>query len=105
MRIPLKQYGTLLSDYLRPQRGRVFGLAIALLLTIALRILNPQLLGRFIDTATADGPVQTLMAIAAIFLGTAVLIQIVSVLTTYLSETVAWSATNALRLDLVNHCL
>lgn len=105
MRIPLKQYGTLLFDYLKPQQGRVFGLAIALLLTIALRILNPQLLGLFIDTATTDGAIQTLMAIAVAFLGVAVLIQIVSVLTTYLSETVAWTATNALRLDLINHCL
>ena len=105
MRIPLKQYGTLLFDYLKPQRGRVFGLAIALLFTIALRILNPQLLGLFIDTATTDGAIQTLMAIAATFLGAAMLIQVVSVITTYLSETVAWTATNALRLDLVNHCL
>lgn len=105
MRIPLKQYGTLLFNYLKPQQGRVFGLAIALLFTIVLRLLNPQLLGLFIDTATTGGAIQTLMAIATAFLGAAVLIQIVSVLTTYLSETVAWTATNALRLDLVNHCL
>lgn len=105
MRIPLRQYGALLSDYLRPQRGRAIGLAIALLFTIALQILNPQLLGTFIDTATTGGSPQTLMAIALGFIGVAVLIQLLSVITTYLSETVAWRATNALRLDLVSHCL
>lgn len=105
MRIPFKQYGTLLSDYLKPQRGRVIGLAIALLATIALQILNPQLLGIFIDTATTSGATQTLVAIALAFMAIAVLIQLLSVVTTYLSETVAWTATNALRLDLVNHCL
>ncbi|HHP7243859.1 MAG TPA: ABC transporter ATP-binding protein [Elainellaceae cyanobacterium] len=105
MRIPFKQYGTLLSDYLKPQRGRVIGLAIALLATIALQILNPQLLGIFIDTATTGGAIQTLIAIALAFMAIAVLIQSLAVVTTYFSETVAWTATNALRIDLVDHCL
>ena len=105
MRIPLKQYGTLLSEYLKPQRWRVIGLAIALLATIALQILNPQLLGIFIDTATTGGTTQTLVAIAAIFMGSAVFIQLLSIITTYLGETVGWRATNALRLVLIEHCL
>ncbi len=81
------------------------GLAIALLTTIALQILNPQLLGLFIDTATTGAAMQTLIAIALSFMGVAVLIQVFSVATTYLSEIIAWSATNALRLDVINHCL
>ena len=54
MAIPFKQYSNLLADYLKPQQGRVIRLAIALLIlsSIALQILNPQLLGCFIDTAT-----------------------------------------------------
>lgn len=105
MRIPLKQYGTLLADYLRPQRGRVVGLAIALLATVISQILNPQLLGIFIDTATTGGSFQTLVSLAIGFMGVAILIQLFSVITTYLSETIAWTATNALRLDLIDHCL
>ncbi|MGJ3251639.1 MAG: ABC transporter ATP-binding protein [Elainellaceae cyanobacterium] len=105
MRIPLKQYGSLLSDYLKPQQGRVIGLAIALLTAIVLQILNPQLLGLFIDTATTGGATQTLITIALAFMGVAVLIQVFSVVTTYLSETIAWTATNALRLDVIDHCL
>ena len=105
MEIPFKQYGNLLSTYLKPQQGRVIKLAIALLSSIALQILNPQLLGRFIDTAVAGGAIRTLTNIALVYVGVAILNQGLAILTTYLSETVAWTATNALCLDLAEHCL
>ena len=105
MGIPLQQYGNLLSDYLKPQRGRVIKLAIALLGSIALQILNPQLLGYFIDTAVAGGATKTLITIASVFIAVAMLNQVLAVITTYLSETVAWTATNALCIDLAEHCL
>ena len=84
MRIPFKQYSNLLSDYLKPQKRRVIKLAIALLSSIALQILNPQLLGYFIDTAVEGGKTETLITISLIFVGVAVLNQILAVLTTYL---------------------
>ncbi|MGF1481638.1 MAG: ABC transporter ATP-binding protein [Cyanophyceae cyanobacterium] len=105
MGIPLQQYSNLLSDYLKPQQGRVIKLAIALLSSITLQILNPQLLGYFIDTAVAGGATKTLVAIASVFIAVAVLNQVLAILTTYLSETVAWTATNALCLDLAEHGL
>ncbi len=105
MGIPLKQYGYLLSDYLKPQQGRVVGLAIALFSSIALQILNPQILAYFIDTAVARGSSQTLLTAAILFIAVAFLTQILSVIATYLGESVAWTATNALRSDLVAHCL
>jgi ABC-type multidrug transport system fused ATPase/permease subunit len=100
-----QQYGHLLANYLQPQRGRVFGLAIALLCSIALQIINPQILGYFIDTAVNGGSSQILLIAAIGFMAIALLTQVFSVATTYLGETVAWTATNALRVDLANHCL
>ncbi|PSB07474.1 ABC transporter ATP-binding protein [Pleurocapsa sp. CCALA 161] len=105
MEIPLKQYSDLLYDYLKPQQGRVIKLAIALLGSIILQILNPQLLGRFIDTAVKGGATKTLITIASVFVGVSILNQGLAILTTYLSETVAWTATNALCIDLAEHCL
>ena len=105
MEIPLKQYSDLLSAYLKPQQGRVIKLAIALLFGIILQILNPQLLGTFIDTAVEGGATKTLITIASVFVGVAILNQGLTILTTYLSETVAWTATNALCIDLAEHCL
>lgn len=105
MQIPLKHYVALLSHYLEPQRGRVIGMAIALLGSIGLQILNPQILGYFIDTAVSGGSQQRLWTAALLFMGLAVLMQILTVTATYLGSTVAWTATNALRLDLTKHCL
>jgi ATP-binding cassette subfamily B protein/ATP-binding cassette subfamily C protein len=105
MQIPLKQYTSLLAHYLKPQQGRVVGLAIALLSSIGFQILNPQILGYFIDTAVAGGSQQKLLIAAFLFMGLALLTQILTVTATYLGETVAWTATNALRLDLAKHCL
>lgn len=105
MPIPFQQYRSLLADYLKPQRSRVIGLAIALLSSIALQIINPQILRYFIDTAVKSSSQQNLLLAALLFTAIALLTQIFSVATTYLGETVAWTATNALRVDLATHCL
>lgn len=105
MEIPLKQYWALLAKYLQPQRSRVVWLAIALLGSIGLQIVNPQILRYFIDTAVAGGSSQTLFTTAVLFISVALVTQVLAVAATYFGETVAWIATNALRFDLAAHCL
>ncbi|MCU0527804.1 MAG: ABC transporter ATP-binding protein, partial [Elainella sp. Prado103] len=109
MNLSLKQYGNLLAHYLKPQKGRVAWLAITLLGSIGLQLLNPQILGYFIDTAvtqtTSAHTSPALLIAALVFIAIALLTQILAVIATYLSETVAWIATNALRSDLIAHCL
>ena len=105
MKIPVKQYWGLLSQYLKSQRGRVLLLAVLLLTHISLQLLNPQILRYFIDTAVAGGALVTLINAALLFFGVAVLNQGLSIANTYLGEHVAWTATNALRLDLLLHLL
>lgn len=80
-------------------------LAVLLVSGIGLQLLNPQILRRFIDAAVAGREVAALIRMALLFLGVAVAGQTVSLGVTYLGETVAWKATNALRLDLTAHCL
>ncbi|MDL5057543.1 ABC transporter ATP-binding protein [Geitlerinema calcuttense] len=105
MQIPLQQYGALLANYLKPQWGAVVGLTIALLTSIALQIINPQILSYFIDTIFTGGEAQSLPWAALAFSAIALLTQVFSLSATYWGETVAWTATNALRSDLVAHCL
>lgn len=105
MKIGLKEFGNLLIDYLKPQKGRVVKFAIALLASIGLQLLNPQILRNFIDTAVAGGSVQSLFIAAFLFIGVALAKQFMSIAATYYGENVAWTATNALRADLVEHCL
>jgi ATP-binding cassette, subfamily B, bacterial len=103
--VSLQQYWSLLSRHIRPQRLR-FGLMTLLLFTsIGLQVVNPQIMRSFVDAALSGGAAQNLMLIAAAFIGIAVLQQVISICVTYLGESVAWTATNALRAELAWHCL
>jgi ATP-binding cassette subfamily B protein len=105
IKTPTKRYRNLLVNYLKPQWLNVAWLAVLLLSGIGLQLVNPQILRYFIDTARAGSALQELTAAALLFLGVAVVSQALSLLTTYLSGNVAWTATNALRRDLTLHCL
>lgn len=105
MNIPLRQYWSLLVNYLRPQWRRTLALAVLLLVSIGLQLLNPQILRYFIDTAKAGGATRLLVGAAVLFIGAALVNQAISVTATYTSENVGWTATNALRRDLARHCL
>jgi ATP-binding cassette subfamily B protein len=101
----MRERATLLAKYLRTQRKQVLGLSVLLLASIALQLVNPQILRRFIDTASAGGAVETLVATGAVFMVVAFVQQGFAVGAVYLSENVGWVATNALRADLMLHCL
>jgi ATP-binding cassette subfamily B protein len=105
MKIPLKQYWNLLVSYLRPQWPTVTTLAVLILGGTGLQVVNPQIMRRFIDIARAGTTTDTLSRIAALFIGIALVQQAISVLSVYLGEKVGWTATNALRTDLADHCL
>ncbi|MBE9052030.1 ABC transporter ATP-binding protein [Nostocales cyanobacterium LEGE 11386] len=105
MKIGVQQYWNLLVDYLKPQKGRVAKFAIALLASIGLQLVNPQILRYFIDTAVAGGSGQNLFLAALLFIAVALITQAITIAATYYGENVAWRATNALRADLVEHCL
>jgi ABC-type multidrug transport system fused ATPase/permease subunit len=98
-------YKDLLITYLGPQWRRVLIMSILLLSGIALQLVNPQLLRYFIDTATGSGDITILVLTGALFIVLALLNQVVAVCSIYVSENVAWTATNQLRTDLVTHCL
>jgi len=105
MKVPIKQYWRLLRAYLRAQWRWVATLAVLILITIGLRLALPQILRVFIDTATEQGELVVLIRYALLFFGIALGTQALSVAATYVGETVAWTATNALRLDLLDHAL
>lgn len=111
MKVPLGRYWQLLADYLQPQRPRVLLLACLVAVGIGLQLVSPQIIRTFIDTVVASasesrpGVGRELTAAALAYLGVSATIQGLSLASTYLSETVGWTATNALRRDLALHCL
>ena len=105
MNISFKAYWNLLRDHIRPQRGRFVLLAILLFGSIGLRILAPQIMREFIDSAFAGQALKTLTWTALAFIGVALAQQAVTVSVNYLGENVAWTATNDLRAELAWHAL
>ena len=105
MKLPFKAYWDLLSQHIRPQKGRFILLSVLLLGSIGLRIYAPQIMRTFIDSALAGEALQTLTYTAMAFIGIALVQQVVAVGVTYLGENVAWTATNALRAELAWHAL
>jgi ATP-binding cassette subfamily B protein/ATP-binding cassette subfamily C protein len=104
-RLPLKRYWDLLAKYLEPLRFKVVLLAVLIFASIGLRLINPQIIRYFIDTAIATSDDQTLLTAALIFLGVALLLQGIGVAATYVGEDIGWRATNNLRADLALHCV
>ncbi len=105
MKITYRDYIRLLAHYLRPQWARTILLAVLLFGMIGLQLLNPQILSWFIDDALAGKSVFQLSITAVIFIGLALVTQVVSVWSVYVSENVGWTATNLMRADLTEHCL
>jgi ATP-binding cassette, subfamily B, bacterial len=105
MNLPFKAYWDLLSQHIRPQKGRFILLATLLFGSIGLRIFAPQIMRSFIDSALAGEALQTLTWTAMAFIAVALVQQMIAVSVTYLGENVAWTATNALRAELAWHAL
>ncbi|KPV51352.1 helicase, partial [Kouleothrix aurantiaca] len=97
----MNRYWQLLARYLRPQWPRMVLLALVLGGTIAVQVCTPLVAGRFIDRATSGGARRGLGTLALVTMGLALVAQGMAVAETYFAEHVSWSATNALRADLL----
>jgi ABC-type multidrug transport system fused ATPase/permease subunit len=101
----LRQYRELLSRYLKPQMRWVISMAAVLLVGIAIKLINPQVLRYFLDSAQAGGAARHLNTAAGLFLTCAILQQAMELGTQYTAARVGWSSTNRLRSDLALHIL
>jgi ABC-type multidrug transport system fused ATPase/permease subunit len=96
---------SLLSTYLKPYRIRITLLTLVLFAAIAVQVTVPLVTGRFLNAAAGSQPMTTLIDLALITIGLALVGQVLAVAETWLAESVSWDATNALRIDLVRHLL
>lgn len=105
LRLPFREYSGMLLVYLRPQWRKSLLMAVLLLTNVGLQLANPLIIRYFIDTFESGGSINALTYAAVAFIGIALATQGIAVYATYVSENVAWTATNRLRTDLVAHCL
>ncbi|MEM7537071.1 MAG: ABC transporter ATP-binding protein [Chloroflexota bacterium] len=98
-------YFRLLLKYSAPQKYRVTLLGVLVLTTIGFKLVNPQLIRVFLDSAEQGSPLSRLLGAAALFIAATLVEQACLLGATYVSEDVGWRATNWLRADLARHCL
>jgi len=103
MNIPLREYWRLLRRYLVAQRGAALWMAVLLLVSTGLNLAAPQVERAFIDNALAGAPLSLLIRTAIGFFLLKLAHQALHLLARYRVQHVAWTATNALRIDLVAH--
>ena len=80
-------------------------MAAFLLLGIVLQVLNPQIARQFVDATRDSSNTTSLTFLALLFIGAALVSSGFRALAAYVSNDVAWRATNALRADLTAHTL
>ncbi len=95
----------LIAQYLEPQRVQVAILIALVIAMVLLQLIIPQIIRAFLDGIQAHASSTTLSYLAVYFLILAVLSQTIAVAATYVSNTIGWHATNALRSDLALHSL
>ncbi len=95
----------LLAAYLRPERARLLGLGVVLLVATLAPVAGPVLLGHAIDAALRGEPSGDLLAISIAFLVVTVGADALQVVVVWRSVHLAWRVGNRLRLDLARHPL
>lgn len=105
LKLPVRQYFSLLWQYLRSRRLSVAALGLLLVVNIALQLVNPQIIRRFIDQAQVGGTLNNLVFAALLYIALALVTQAVAVVETYVAENLGWAVTNQLRSVLTRHCL
>ncbi len=101
-RLELAAYRSLFARYLMPQWRKALLMALLLLISIGMQLIEPQILRFFIDSA-ATQELTTLIRAALFFLGIAIFRQVFSAWATYLGADVGWRATNLIRQALTRH--
>lgn len=95
----------LLNHYLRPYRGRVVLLVLLLLGSIALQLVAPQVIRRFLDAAVSRPQSTVLVTLSAVFFVVVISQKVLGTASIYFAEDLGWATTNALRRDLAAHVL
>ena len=94
-----------LLRYLRPLRLRVGLLSLTLIAVTAAQLVAPQVLRYYVDAVRGQGPLATLYVAGILFVSLSLASQGIQALRAYLTQDIAWAATNSLRSDLAMHLL
>lgn len=105
MQAPSTSYRGFLRTYLAPQRKHLAILATLMLIDLALQLGLPRVVQTFIDSATSQVELRTLLWIGVAYLVVALGQNWTLVGWQYMAQNIGLIATNRIRADLTIHCL
>ncbi len=102
----LKYTVSLLKKYMNPYLPQVMLLAVLLLILSGIDILNPQIIRYYIEAVNEPVLNTRLILIASIvYIIVNLIHRVLFVIIRWISQNLAWSTTNDLRIDLTRHCI
>ena len=105
MQAPSTSYRRFLQTYLAPQRAHLVILAMLMLIDLVLQLGLPRVVQTFIDSATHQAELRTLLWIGVAYLAVAIGQNWTLVGWQYVAQNIGLIATNRIRSDLTLHCL
>jgi ABC-type multidrug transport system fused ATPase/permease subunit len=119
--IKFKNNWALFKHYLSPHKKKLLQFAMFLSIVLVLQIFTPKILQIYIDTVQdpstpIPGYIKTflnifpskwnvLLSSGVIFIIFSLLQHMLNIISVYISQKLAWTATNQLRFDLTKHCM
>jgi len=94
-----------LGALIRPDARRWVALGVLVAVSSALTITGPLVIRRLIDTAADGAATSEIVQLALVFLGIAIVTQLLAVLVAWFATVAAWRTTNGLRLRMTRHVL
>ena len=107
LKIPFLKYFKLLNNYLKPHLSKILLLIVLITSSTILAVINPQILKYFIDSVL-DPDFQNLEDLKfaiLLYVGIALLAQLLTIISVSIGLNLAWETTNKLRYDLLTHTL
>ena len=107
IKIPFLKYFKLLTNYLRPHKSKLLLLIGLITSSTILAVINPQILKYYIDSVF-DPEFQNLADLKfaiLLYVGIALVAQVLTIFSVYIGLNLAWDTTNKLRYDLLAHTL
>lgn len=103
MKMPFHKHLSLLSIYVSPYKRKMLMIALLILINVGIKVINPQIIRYYLDSVQSVTDLSVITNAALLFIGMAIIQEIIYIVNVYFSVDLAWITTNNLRFDLFKH--
>lgn len=103
MKMPFHKHLSLLSIYVSPYKRKMLMIALLIFINVGIKVINPQIIRYYLDSVQSVTDLSVITNAALLFIGMAIIQEIIYIVNVYFSVDLAWITTNNLRFDLFKH--